>query len=441
LVGGDLAGIRLVQGIGEYRMRKPVFYGWTVVAAAFVVAIFGWGVGFYGPPIFLKAVQDTRGWPVALVSAAITVHFLIGAIAVANMPKLYRLFGIPRVTVAGAACLAFGVAGWAYALEPWQLFAATVFSGMGWVALGAAGINAMVSPWFNRGRPAALSAAYNGASIGGVIFSPVWVALIGWIGFRLASVSVGIVMVAAIVVLATRVLRHTPESLGLAPDGGDAVDLRAADVPLPHIPVANIWHDRAFQTLALGMALGLFAQIGLITHLFSLLVPAMGAPGAGIAAGLATASAIAGRTLVGWLLPANADRRVVGAMNYGVQIVGCCVLLAAGGSNIPLLVLGVVLFGLGIGNATSMPPLIAQTEFAKTEVVRVVALMTAVSQASYAFAPAMFGMIRDATAPAGSAVVPVLFLTAALFQIAAALTYWTGRNSFRSRVMHAVVRT
>jgi len=45
-------------------MRAPGFYGWTVVAAAFVVAVFGWGVGFYGPPIYLKAVSDARGWSV-----------------------------------------------------------------------------------------------------------------------------------------------------------------------------------------------------------------------------------------------------------------------------------------------------------------------------------------------------------------------------------------
>jgi hypothetical protein len=63
--------------------------------------------------------------------------------------------------------------------------------------------------------------------------------------------------------------------------------------------------------------------------------------------------------------------------------------------------------------------------------------MTGVAQASFAFAPALFGMIRDATAPAGSATVPVLFLTAALIQGAAALAYWAGRNSFRSRVVHA----
>jgi hypothetical protein len=29
------------------------FYGWRIVGAAFVLAVFGWGLGFYGPPIYL----------------------------------------------------------------------------------------------------------------------------------------------------------------------------------------------------------------------------------------------------------------------------------------------------------------------------------------------------------------------------------------------------
>jgi hypothetical protein len=49
------------------------------------------------------------------------------------------------------------------------------------------------------------------------------------------------------------------------------------------------------------------SQIGLLAHLFSLLVPALGAQVAGFAAGGATAAAILGRTLVGWLMPARAD--------------------------------------------------------------------------------------------------------------------------------------
>src|SRR3954453_9040578 len=52
-------------GVFAMTTRAARFYGWTVVAGAFVVAVFGWGVGFYGPPIFLKAVRDIRGWSVA----------------------------------------------------------------------------------------------------------------------------------------------------------------------------------------------------------------------------------------------------------------------------------------------------------------------------------------------------------------------------------------
>jgi hypothetical protein len=70
--------------------RPPAaFFGWRVMWAAFVVAIFGWGIGFYGPPVFLHAVQATHGWPIGIVSAAVTAHFLCGALAVANMPAVY----------------------------------------------------------------------------------------------------------------------------------------------------------------------------------------------------------------------------------------------------------------------------------------------------------------------------------------------------------------
>src|SRR5258707_167942 len=117
-----------------------------------------------------------------------------------------------------------------------------------------------------------------------------------------------------------------------------------------------------FIALAAAMALGLFAQIGLIAHLFSLLVPALGVQQAGLAMGLATASAIAGRTLAGWVLGGSIDRRLVACASYAVQIAGCIVFVVAAGSSPALLLLAVVLFGAGIGNATSLPPLIAQTE-------------------------------------------------------------------------------
>src|SRR5439155_25758910 len=84
------------------------FYGWRVVGAAFVLAMFGWGLGFYGPPVYLHALREARGWPVALVSAAVTAHFLLAAMVVANLPALYRRFGLPAVTKAGGIALSLG---------------------------------------------------------------------------------------------------------------------------------------------------------------------------------------------------------------------------------------------------------------------------------------------------------------------------------------------
>lgn len=419
--------------------RPAAFFGWRVAWAAFAVAVFGWGVGFYGPPVFLHAIREARGWPVWLVSAAVTCHFLLGALAVANLAALHRRFGLVAVTRAGGAAAALGVLGWALAREPWQLFAATPLSAFGWAATGAAAINAMVSPWFDRRRPAALSTAYNGASVGGVLLSPLWVALIAGVGFPVAAALVGAAMVLALWWLSARFLARTPAAMGLGPDGDAppaAGPARSAAPETAALPGALLWRDPRFATLAAATSMGLFAQVGLIAHLFSLLVPALGAQFAGLAAGLATACAIAGRTGLGWLLPPGADRRRAAAANHALQLCGCLAFIAAGGADAPLLLLGVALFGLGIGNATSLPPLIAQRDFPPADTARAVALVTACSQAAYAFAPAAFGVLRDLLSAAPGAAegsAPALFLAAAGLQAAAAAALLLGRRARRVR--------
>jgi hypothetical protein len=175
--------------------RTRIFFGWRAVGAAFVLAVLGWGIGFYGPPIYLQTIQENRGWPVALISTAVTTHFVIGAVVVANLPTLQMRFGVPAATKAGSIFLAVGVVGWASATAPWQLFVATLFSGASWAAMGAAAVNDIVSPWFVRTRPAALSMAHNGASIGGVVFSPLWAAAISVLGFPIAAAAIGVVAI------------------------------------------------------------------------------------------------------------------------------------------------------------------------------------------------------------------------------------------------------
>ena len=415
-----------------------VFFGWHVVGGAFIVAMFAFGIGFYGPPIFLETLHCIRGWSVSLISAAITTHFLFGALVTAKLATLHRRFGLSVVTSAGAVLTALGLLGWALVQAPWQLFAVMPLSGAGWAMTGGAALNAMVSPWFVRRRPAALSMAYNGASIGGMIFSPLWVALIAGVGFPWAACIVAAAAVVTLCLVANRYLTRPPADMGLLADG-DIADARTPIVRQGYAaaPLARAWRDRRFITLTAVASLGLSAQVGLIAQLFSLLVPPLGEAGAGATMGLATACALGGRTILGLTMSPKADRRVIAAANVSLQLCGSVVLILAAGHSIPLLLLGCLLFGLGVGNTTSLPPLIAQAEFAAVDVPRVVALVSALSQASFAFAPAAFGALRDLGQTLGLAShngsAPLLFGAAALIQIAAASAAMlgpgaTGRN-------------
>jgi hypothetical protein len=87
--------------------------------------------------------------------------------------------------------------------------------------------------------------------------------------------------------------------------------------------------------------------------------------------------------------------------------------------------------GIGIGNATSLPPLIAQVEFVKEDVSRAVALVFATGQAIYAFAPAAFGLIRQFAPQEGA-----VFFAAALIQMCAIGTLLLGRYATKSVRAH-----
>jgi Major Facilitator Superfamily len=246
--------------------------------------------------------------------------------------------------------------------------------------------------------------------------TPLWVALIGRVGFVAAATAMGAVMVITIWTLSRTVFALRPEDVGEAPDG-DAPATPSSPVSLrtaPPLPGPTLLHHEKFLTLAAGMALAPFAQIGLLAHLFSILVPVLGANHAGVAMGIAAGLGIAGRTLVGWLMPPRANRRVIACASYGVQAVGSVLAALAYGSSTSALLLGVCLFGIGIGigNATSLPPMIAQTEFARGDVQRIVSLAVAIAQATYAFAPGAFGIVRSIDTSVMFGVAAVVQLTA-----------------------------
>lgn len=341
------------------------------------MAVFAWGICFYGPSAFLHALHAGRGWSVSLVSAAITAHFLLSALIVARLPAIHARFGVLPVTRAGILALGLGTPAWALAPVPAALLPAVVLTAIGWAFTSGAAINTIVSRWFPQQRGRALAMAFNGASFVGILGLPLWAALIAGFGFATAALLVGGATLLVLWPLAGRYFRA---------DG-------PAPAPPPAASARELWAQPRMRSLSLAFAVGIAAQIGLLSQLFSLLAPSLGEGGAGAAMSLATACAILGRTVTGWWVREAAEMRLAAMLTFWVQVAGCLVFLAAEGPA--ALWLGCVLFGLGIGNLLSLPPLIAAAEFPPADVARVVALVTAVNQAFYALTPMLFGVLRD----------------------------------------------
>ena len=156
--------------------RKPAFlpyHGWLVVAAAFLVALYGFGLGFYGPGIYLVSLKALHGWPTRELSTAITTYYVLGATLLFFwVGPLFDRHGARKVVVPGTVAMACGVVLLALVTRPWHVNAAFAVMSVGWATMSGAAINIIVAPWFDRRRGLAVSWALNGASAGGIIIAP-----------------------------------------------------------------------------------------------------------------------------------------------------------------------------------------------------------------------------------------------------------------------------
>jgi MFS family permease len=123
------------------------------------------------------------------------------------------------------------------------------------------------------------------------------------------------------------------------------------------------------------------------------LSPTIGTVAAGWAISLTTFAAVVGRIVVSFIVD-QFDRRIISGLNFIVQMLGMAVLAIV--TTPTLLYLGCALFGLGGGNLTSLPGLLVHQEFPKQHFARIVSLVVAINQFSFAFGPTLLGQVEAA---------------------------------------------
>lgn len=376
---------------------------WPVVLACFATALFGWGFGFTGSSIYLADLHRLRGWSTGIIASAITAYYLLGAVLLTRVHIALRWLGPAGLLGLSTALLGVGASTFCRSTQPWTLFAAAGLMALGWAGCTTAAIPMTLALYFHRQRGVAISLALNGASAAGFTIGPLLIGLSQRLGIDNA---VPLAAAATLMILLPLIWFTLPRRSGGSDD--------QIDPSLPHgraVATLRQWH---FWSVALPFALALAAQVGLIVHLVSFLQPQLGAAGTATALTLVSGSAMTGRVVLGTVIDRLHQRRV-SAVSIASQALALALMLAWPHQP-EMLYAGCILFGASVGNLITIPPLIVQREFPGRAFGLVVGLSTAVGQFTYAFAPVVLGVIRDATG--GYAAVLEICIT---FQLAAAL--------------------
>jgi MFS family permease len=350
--------------------RLPVFYGWIIVAAAFITM----GIGVNARTAFsllLPPIVDEFKWDRGLVAGAFSFGFFISAFFAPFVGRMMDHRGPRLVVEIGVVLTALGLGLAAFATEPWHFYLTLGFL----VATGANflgyGVQSQLIPrWFVRRRGLAIGIAFSGVGIGSVVLLPWLQTLIANDGWRSACIALAVITAVVLIPL-NLLLRRRPQDVGLNPDGDAASAnpqaVRAANVvdaewAATHWTLARAVRTARFWWISVGYFGLLYVWYAVQVHQTKYLVEIGISPvEAAWALGLVSLAGVPGSIIFG-----HVSDRIGREWAWAIGCLGfvlCCALLIAMESNAsPVLLYAMVLTQgfLGYSSTAVLGPIVAE---------------------------------------------------------------------------------
>lgn len=349
----------LVSALVHGLARGPIYYGWILVALAFVTSAVSFGTRS-AFAVFLVALVAEFGWSRGEVSGILSISSLswavgspvVGALMDRRGPRV--VFPVAGVIMGAGLLLTASLSELPHLYLSWGVLAALPFS-----AMQISHQSVSLAAWFpnRRGFVNAIGAA--GGGVGILVLVPLAQHLISTFGWRLALTSLGAIILLVVVVPNALLQLRRPEDVGLVaetPPRGTKTPAREHRGPT----MREALHSPRFYILAVGLFCGAFPLHILLIHQVAALVDAglardLAANVLGIAGFLASVLTIA----IGWISDHFGRERTytVGALCLAAAA-GVLIVVAGLGASPLLVILFVATFAPGFASRQGLHPAI-----------------------------------------------------------------------------------
>lgn len=367
--------------------------------------------------VFLKPLTEEFGWSRGAISLAYSAFMLLTGFSSPLMGHLGDRFGARRMAYLGAGMLGLGLLLSSQVQALWHLYLTmgVLVGALGYGALNAP-LVANVAQWFARGRGLATGIVYAGVTVGVVLYPLLARALITPLGWRgayvaLAAVAWAVTLPAALLVQVSPEVAAARSGRVLSPaePAGARPSLGSGLLQ----PRPSIWAIRAAQgTCCLCMSIPL---VHVISYATDLGIAEMAAAGILSAIGL---TGFVGRIGFGLVADGIGGRLTLLVASLA-QTAGAAGFLLA--RDLPGLLAGGLLFGLGYGGILPQYPLICRELYGARDLGRIIGSVSLFGTIGMAAGGYLGGVLFDLSGGYTVPFVASLFFGSLNFALAAAL--------------------
>jgi MFS family permease len=342
--------------------RPRFFYGYWILAIAFLCQLIMNGLGFYSFSLYVKSFSTDFNWSRAEIMLAATITSLcMGAIS-PLIGHIIDRYDIKKIIAVGALILGSGFATLSLTQALWHFYISFAVIGIGSAAIGLVPTSALVSNWFQKRRGWAIGVLGAGIGVGGLLMPLlIGVLLIPKLGWRASFLTSGLLTALLIAPLALLIIRSNPADMGLAPDGSVSSRLHDQASPAPAVLIGGLSLKAATKTKTFWLLALAFITFGIADMaIFQNQVPYIQDIGFSVTVAATTMSVVGigsavGKFGFGWLCDFINPKYCL-AIGILFQVAAILVLLNVKSTS-PIAVLWLYAFLMGLSFGSWLPAL------------------------------------------------------------------------------------